>query len=247
FRGSAFEEDKSIRHIEPALAFQLELHRLSNFHIKPVFTENRNIHVYQAVGKEVASDKRYFTRAVVRPGRLRDEIPTAEYLISESDRLVNDILDAMEIIGNNNSDMNHIFINFSQVFPLVPEEVESALGGFIERFGRRFWRLRVTGAEIRIVCTDPTTGITHPLRVFINNVSGYVITVELYTEKKNDKGQLIFASIGPKMGAMHLRPVSTPYAAKEWLQPKRYKAHLMEIGRASCRERVWIVKAHVTD
>jgi len=26
---------------------------------------------------------------------------------------------------------------------------------------------------------------------------------------------------------MHLRPVSTPYPTKEWLQPKRYKAHLM--------------------
>src|SRR5690606_19407075 len=104
FRSPAFEEDKSIRHIEPALAFQLELHRLSNFHIKPVFTENRNIHVYEAIGKEAASDKRYFTRAVVRAGRLRDEIPTAEYLISESDRLVSDILDALEIIGNNNSD-----------------------------------------------------------------------------------------------------------------------------------------------
>ena len=26
---------------------------------------------------------------------------------------------------------------------------------------------------------------------------------------------------------MHLRAVNTPYAAKEWLQPKRHKAHLM--------------------
>jgi acetyl-CoA carboxylase/biotin carboxylase 1 len=68
------------------LAFQLELGRLSKFRIKPVFTENRNIHVYEAIGKgsesDKAVDKRYFTRAVVRPGRLRDEIPTAEYLIS---------------------------------------------------------------------------------------------------------------------------------------------------------------------
>lgn len=230
YRGPLFEEDKSIRHIEPALAFQLELHRLSNFNVKPVFTENRNIHVYEAVGKELAADKRYFTRAVVRAGRLRDEIPTEEYLISETDRLVNDILDALEIIGNNGSDLNHIFINFSPVFPLRPDQVQSALGGFIERFGRRFWRLRVTGAEIRIVCTDPESGLTYPLRVFINNVSGYVIQVELYTEKKNDKGQLVFHSLNgvdEKKGTMHLMPANTPYAAKEGLQPKRYKAHLM--------------------
>jgi len=234
FRGPTYQEDDSIRHIEPALAFQLELGRLSKFRIKPVFTENRNIHVYEAIGKgsesDKAVDKRYFTRAVVRPGRLRDEIPTAEYLISEADRLMNDILDALEIIGNNNSDLNHIFINFSPVFPLKPEEVEEALAGFLDRFGRRAWRLRVAGAEIRIICTEPNTGMPYPLRVVITNTSGYVIQVEMYAERKSDKGgEWIFQSIGgtTKIGAMHLRPVSTPYPTKEWLQPKRYKAHLM--------------------
>lgn len=234
FRGPTYEEDDSIRHIEPALAFQLELGRLSKFRIKPVFTENRNIHVYEALGKgsdgEKAVDKRYFTRAVVRPGRLRDDIPTADYLISEADRLMNDILDALEIIGNNNSDLNHIFINFSPVFSLQPREVEEALAGFLERFGRRAWRLRVTGVEIRIICTEPTTGLPYPLRVVISNTSGFVIQVEMYAEKKSEKGgEWIFHSISgtTKIGAMHLRPVSTPYPTKEWLQPKRYKAHLM--------------------
>ncbi|TGO57236.1 hypothetical protein BOTNAR_0205g00020 [Botryotinia narcissicola] len=230
FRGPNYEEDESIRHSEPALAFQLELGRLSKFKITPVFTENRNIHIYEAVGKEATSDKRYFTRAVVRPGRLRDEIPTAEYLISESDRLMNDILDALEIIVNNNSDLNHIFINFSPVFPLQPPEIEQALGGFLERFGRRLWRLRVTGAEIRIICTDPSTGMPYPVRVVITNTSGYVIQVEMYAERKSEKGgEWVFQSIGgtTKIGSMHLRPVSTPYPTKEWLQPKRYKAHLM--------------------
>lgn len=234
FRGPTYLEDDSIRHIEPALAFQLELGRLSKFRIKPVFTENRNIHVYEAIGKgsesDKAVDKRYFTRAVVRPGRLRDEIPTAEYLISEADRLMTDILDALEIIGNNSSDLNHIFINFSAVFPLRPQEVEEALAGFLERFGRRAWRLRVTGAEIRIICTDPTNGMPYPLRCVITNTSGYVIQVEMYAEKKSDRGgEWLFHSIGgtTRIGAMHLRPVSTPYPTKEWLQPKRYKAHLM--------------------
>jgi acetyl-CoA carboxylase / biotin carboxylase 1 len=233
FRGPSYEEDSSIRHSEPALAFQLELGRLSKFKIKPVFTENRNIHVYEAIGKGPESDKvvdkRYFTRAVVRPGRLRDDIPTAEYLISEADRLMNDILDALEIVGNNNSDLNHIFINFSPVFPLQPKDVEEALAGFLERFGRRLWRLRVTGAEIRILCTDPVSGMPYPLRVVITNTSGYVIQVDLYIEKKSKTGEWVFESIGGtnKVGSMHLRPVSTPYPTKEWLQPKRYKAHLM--------------------
>ncbi|WEW57838.1 acetyl-coenzyme-A carboxylase [Emydomyces testavorans] len=233
FRGPSYNEDESIRHSEPALAFQLELGRLSKFNTRPVFTENRNIHVYEAVGKrpakEEAADKRYFTRAVVRPGRLRDDIPTAEYLISEADNLMNDILDALEIIGNNNSDLNHIFINFTPVFQLQPSDVEQALAGFLERFGRRLWRLRVTGAEIRIVCTDPATGMAYPLRVMITNTSGYIIQIEMYVERKTEKGEWVFHSIGgtTKIGSMHLRPVTTPYPTKEWLQPKRYKAHLM--------------------
>lgn len=230
FRGPSYEEDSSIRHIEPALAFQLELARLSKFNIKPVFTENRNIHMYEAVGKNAENDKRYFTRAVVRPGRLREDIPTAEYMISEADRLMTDILDAMEIVGNNNSDMNHIFINFSAVFPLEAKEVEEALAGFLDRFGRRAWRLRVTGAEIRIICTDPVTGTPYPLRVIITNTSGYIIQVEMYEERKSDKSnEWLFHSIGgtTKIGSMHLRPVASPYETKGALQPKRYKAHIM--------------------
>ena len=230
FRGPLYEEDASIRHSEPALAFQLELGRLSKFSIKPVFTENRNLHMYEAVGRNgQESDKRYFTRAVVKPGRLREDIPTAEYMISEADRLMTDILDAMEIVGNNGSDMNHIFINFSAVFPLQPKEVEEALGGFLDRFGRRAWRLRVTGAEIRIICTDEV-GRPYPMRVIITNTSGYIIQVELYEERKSDKSnEWLFHSIGgtTKVGSMHLRAVNTPYETKGALQPKRYKAHIM--------------------
>ena len=229
FRGPKYLEDDSIRHIEPALAFQLELGRLSKFRIKPVFTENKNIHVYEAVGKGVETDKRYFTRAVIRPGRLRDEIPTAEYLISEADRVINDIFDALEILGNNNSDLNHMFINFTPVFQLEPEEVEHSLQGFLDRFGARGWRLRVAQVEIRIICTDPATGMPYPLRVIITNTSGYVIQVEMYVERKSEKGDWLTHSIGgtTKIGSMHLMPVSTPYPTKNWLQPTRYKAHLM--------------------
>ncbi|CAH0047847.1 unnamed protein product [Clonostachys solani] len=229
FRGPEYNEDDSIRHMEPALAFQLELARLAKFNIKPVFTENKNIHVYEALGKTVDTDKRYFTRAVIRPGRLRDEIPTAEYLISEADRVVNDIFDALEITGNNGSDLNHIFMNFTPVFQLHPRDVEQSLQGFLDRFGIRAWRLRVAQVEIRIICTDPQTGTPYPLRVIITNTSGFIVDVDLYAERKSEKGEWVFQSIGgtKDKGPMHLMAVSTPYATKNWLQPKRYKAHLM--------------------
>ncbi|CUM66038.1 uncharacterized protein PRCAT00003692001 [Priceomyces carsonii] len=226
FTAPNYNENKVIRHIEPALAFQLELGRLENFDIKPIFTDNRNIHVYEAVGKNAPSDKRFFTRGIIRTGVIRDDISISEYLIAESNHLMSDILDTLEVIDTSNSDLNHIFINFSNVFNVLPEEVEAAFGSFLERFGRRLWRLRVTGAEIRITCIDPSTGKSFPLRAIINNVSGYVVKSDLYMEMKNAKGEWIFKSMGHP-GPMHLRPISTPYPAKESLQPKRYKAHNM--------------------
>ncbi|KAL2707195.1 Biotin carboxylase [Kluyveromyces marxianus] len=226
FRGPNYNEDETIRHIEPALAFQLELGKMSNFNIRQIFTENRNIHVYEAVGKNSPVDKRFFTRGIIRTGRIRDDISIVEYLTSEANRLMSDILDNLEIIDTSNSDLNHIFINFSAVFDVSPEDVEAAFGGFLERFGRRLLRLRVAAAEIRIIIKDPQTGTPVPLRALINNVSGFVVKTELYTEVKNAQGEWIFKSLD-KPGSMHLRPIATPYPAKEWLQPKRYKAHLM--------------------
>ncbi|KAG4305746.1 hypothetical protein PORY_000656 [Pneumocystis oryctolagi] len=225
-----YVEDKSIRHIEPALAFQLELGRLSNFDIEPVFTRNRNIHIYRAIGKEAPGDKRFFIRALVRPGKLTNKIPTSEYLISETNHLVSDILDALEIIGVEYTvDLNHIFINFIPNFNLIPDEVEATLGGFIERFGRRLWRLRITSAEIRIICSDSLTGLASPLRIIISNGKRFISLHYLkliYCSIRTERGNYIFQSIGPP-GSMHLRSITTPYATKEWLQPKRYKAHLI--------------------
>lgn len=226
FRGPTYTENKTIRHIEPALAFQLELGRMANFDIKPIFTENRNIHVYEAVSKTSPLDKRFFTRGIIRTGSIRDDVSIQEYLTSEAHRLMSDILDNLEILDTSNSDLNHIFINFSAVFDVSPEDVEAAFGGFLGRFGKRLLRLRVTSAEIRIIIKDPETGLPVPLRALINNVSGYVVKSELYTEVKNSKGEWVFKSLG-KPGSMHLRPIATPYPVKEWLQPKRYKAHLM--------------------
>lgn len=226
FNGPDYNENKTIRHVEPALAFQLELGRMSNFNIKPIFTENRNIHVYEATSKTSPLDKRFFTRGIIRTGHIRDDISIQEYLTSEANRLMSDILDNLEITDTTNSDLNHIFINFSAIFDVSPEDVETAFGGFLERFGKRLMRLRVTSAEIRIIIKDPEIGAPVPLRALINNVSGYVVKAELYTEIKNAKGDWLFKSMG-KPGSMHLRPIATPYPVKEWLQPKRYKAHLM--------------------
>ncbi|KDE05599.1 acetyl-CoA carboxylase [Microbotryum lychnidis-dioicae p1A1 Lamole] len=222
-----WKELSTIRDIEPALAWQLELARLSNFHLTPTPTENRQVHIYYAVAKENSGDCRFFVRALVRPGPLRGNMRTLDYLVSESDRLVADVLDTLEVVSatRRTADGNHISLNFIYSLRLDFEDVQTALAGFIDRHGKRFWRLRVTGAEIRMVIED-AQGNIQPIRAIIENVSGFVVKYEAYREVTTEKGIVILKSIGPQ-GALHLQPVNFPYPTKEWLQPKRYRAHVV--------------------
>ncbi|CAG8461604.1 13367_t:CDS:2 [Racocetra fulgida] len=211
-------EDSTIRHIEPAMAYQLELSRLSNFDIK-LCSNGNQIHIYYAIGKKNPSDCRFFIRALVRPGH---------YLFSETDRLLNEILDILEICSSEykNSDCNHLFINYIPTFVLEPRQIEEAVKSFIERHGKRLWRLRVIDAEVRFKVKDPIQGKQYPLRAIINNFSGYVVKVETYQEVRTEGDNLILKSIG-KIGSMHLQHTHVPYPTKERLQPRRFKAHLM--------------------
>ncbi|KAJ3881247.1 acetyl CoA carboxylase [Lentinula edodes] len=220
-------EEQSIRNIEPALAFQLELSRLSNYKLKPVFVESKQIHIYHAVARENQLDNRFFVRALVRPGRLRGSMSTAEYLISETDRLVTTVLDALELVTaeQRNTDCNHIFLNFIYNLAVTYEDVLAAISGFIERHGKRLWRLHVTGSEIRIALEDDEGNVT-PIRCVIENVSGFIVNYHGYQEITTDKGTTILKSIGEK-GPLHLQPVHQAYSTKESLQPKRYQAHLI--------------------
>lgn len=222
-----WKEEQHIRNIEPALAYQLELSRLSNYNLTPCFVEAKQIHIYHAVARENQLDNRFFIRALVRPGRIRGSMSMAEYLISETDRLVTSILDALEIVSaqHRNADCNHIFMNFVYNLPVEYEDVLAAISGFIERHGKRLWRLRVTGSEIRIALEDKAGSVT-PIRCIIENVSGFIVNYHGYQEITTDKGMTILKSIGEK-GPLHLQPVHQAYPTKESLQPKRYQAHLI--------------------
>jgi acetyl-CoA carboxylase/biotin carboxylase 1 len=222
-----WQEEQAIRNIEPALAYQLELSRLSNYNLEPSFVESKQIHIYHGVARENQLDHRFFIRALIRPGRLRDSMNTADYLISETDRRVTSILDALEVVSvkYRNSDCNHIFMNFIYNLSVSYEDVLAAVSGFIERHGKRLWRLHVTSSEIRIALEDSEGNVT-PIRCIIENVSGFIVNFHGYQEITTDKGTTILKSIGEK-GPLHLQPVNHPYATKESLQPKRYQAHLI--------------------
>ncbi|KAH9821615.1 acetyl-CoA carboxylase [Melampsora americana] len=228
-----WEEVVAIRDIEPALAFQLELQRLSNFNLTPCPTENRQIHIYYAEGKENSADSRFFVRTIVRPGRIKGNIKVADYLVTEAERLLNDALNALEVVSASHRgvDVNHVSLNFVYGIPIGFEELQTALAGFLDRHGKRLWRLRVTAAEVRLVIEDQNGG-PQAIRVIIDNLSGFIVKLEAYSEVTLENGKVVLKSIGPTIGAYHLQPVNFPYPTKEWLQPKRYKAHV--VGTTYC-------------
>lgn len=68
--GLQFAEDRIYRHLEPALAFQLELSRMRNFDLTAVPCANHKMHLYLGSarvkeGVEV-TDHRFFIRAIIR-------------------------------------------------------------------------------------------------------------------------------------------------------------------------------------
>ena len=225
--GERWREEQAIRNVEPGLAYQLELSRLSNYVLTPCFVENKSIHIYHGVARENQLDSRFFVRGLVRPGRIKGSINTAEYLISETDRLVTSILDSLEVVmaQYRNADCNHISMNFVYNLAVTYEEVLRAIAGFIERHGKRLWRLHVTGSEIRISLEDNEGNVT-PIRCIVENQSGFIVKFHAYQEITTDKGTVILKSIGDS-GPLHLQPVNQPYPTKESLQPKRYQAHLI--------------------
>jgi len=228
--GSGYKEDKVIRHMEPALAYQLELGRLANFDVEPMPMHNNNIHIYHAVAKENTTDSRFFVRALVHPSQIVSTVTTHDFLVSEGDRILKDIIDSLEVASSvhTTTDCNHLFINFIPTFVLSVEEVAYALAEFIERHGMKLWHLRVTVGDIRLMIQTSNKKTPTPMRFLVNNVSGYITKIEIYEEVTDKEGITVFrTAMGDIPGSLHLQPVNLPYSTKEAVQPKRNKAHLM--------------------
>ena len=63
--GNSWGEEQAIRNVEPSLAYQLELSRLSNYNLSPRFVENKSIHIYHGAARDNQLDNRFFVRALV--------------------------------------------------------------------------------------------------------------------------------------------------------------------------------------
>ncbi|KFP09193.1 Acetyl-CoA carboxylase 2, partial [Egretta garzetta] len=232
-----FAEDRIYRHLEPALAFQLELSRMRNFDLMAIPCANHKMHLYLGAAKvqagAEATDYRFFIRAIVRHSDLitkarRHQEASFEYLQNEGERLLLEVMDELEVAFNNNTvrtDCNHIFLNFVPTVVMDPSKIEESVRSMVMRYGSRLWKLRVLQAEakINIRLTPAATAI--PIRLFLTNESGYYLDISLYKEVKDPgTGSIMFQSYGDKQGPQHGMLINTPYVTKDLLQAKRFQA-----------------------
>lgn len=230
-----FLEDRIYRHLEPALAFQLELNRMRNFDLKAVPCENHKMHLYLGAahsqdGAEV-TDYRFFIRAIIRHSDLITKEASFEYLQNEGERLLLEAMDELEVAFSNTNvrtDCNHIFLNFVPTVIMDPSKIEESVRSMVMRYGSRLWKLRVLQAELKINIRETSTGNAIPIRLFLTNESGYYLDISLYKEViDSSSGQIMFQSYGEKPGPLHGMLINTPYVTKDLLQAKRFQAQTL--------------------
>ncbi|XP_053864098.1 acetyl-CoA carboxylase 1 isoform X4 [Malaclemys terrapin pileata] len=235
-----FEEDRIYRHLEPALAFQLELNRMRNFDLTAIPCANHKMHLYLGaakveVGTEV-TDYRFFVRAIIRHSDLVTKEASFEYLQNEGERLLLEAMDELEVAFNNTNvrtDCNHIFLNFVPTVIMDPSKIEESVRSMVMRYGSRLWKLRVLQAELKINIRLTPTGKAIPIRLFLTNESGYYLDISLYKEVTDSRTaqvklhagmEIMFQAYGDKQGPLHGMLINTPYVTKDLLQSKRFQA-----------------------
>ena len=126
-----YKEDKIYRHLEPALAFQLEIYRLRSFHLELIPTSNLKMHLYLGRGKvakgQEVTDYRFFARCIIRHSDLITKEASYEYLQSEAERTLLEALNELEIAFSHplasKTDCNHIYMCFVPCVCIDPAKV----------------------------------------------------------------------------------------------------------------------------
>ncbi|WAR06945.1 ACAC-like protein [Mya arenaria] len=217
-----FNEDRIYRHLEPGLAFQLEINRLRNYELEAIPTANYRMHVYLGKAKQVAkgmdvTDYRLFVRCIIRHSDLISKEASYEYLHNEGEKT---LMEAMDSLESFKTDCNHIFLNFVPTLTLTdPGRLEETVYNMVMRYGPRLLKLRVLSAELKF--SIRVGGQTFPIRFYLTNESGYYLNISLYREVAEEHSGL---SYGSRKGPLDGLLVATPYVTKDHLQSKRSQA-----------------------
>ena len=227
-----YKEDRIYRHLEPALAFQLELSRLRNFALNLIPTANHRMHLYHGVAKakdggKSTIDQRYFVRAIIRHADLVTHEASFMYLKSEGERLLIESLDELEVAirrtDNKAVDQNHVFLNFAPSVSMPVNQLVSSIRDVVVKYGRRFLELRVTQAELKFNIRSNEDNIVESYRIFLSSDNGFRLQTHLYREVIENQ-TTVFRSFGDDPGPLNGLSTDTAYTTKDLLQTARYKA-----------------------
>lgn len=232
---NGFEEDRIYRHLEPALAFQLEINRMKHFVLQAIPTNNQKMHLYLGSAKvgsgdNAVTDHRFFLRCIIRHSDLISKEASFEYMRNEGERILLEAMDELEVAFDlpdaRKTDCNHIFLTFVPCVTLDPLRVVDTVRDTVMRYGPRLWKLRVLQAELKYAVRLSPSGPPIQMRLTVSNESGYYLDLSLYQEiVDKETGQVIFECWqNTKPGPLHGFPVSTPYQTKNHMQQKRYLA-----------------------
>ena len=130
-----FMEDRIYRHLEPALAFQLEIYRLRSFYLELIPTGNLKMHIYLGKAKvpkgQEITDYRLFARCIIRHSDLITKEASYEYLQSEAERTLLEALNELECAFShplaNKTDCNHIYMCFVPCVCIDPAKVRTKI------------------------------------------------------------------------------------------------------------------------
>nr|APH81346.1 ACC [Paracyclopina nana] len=241
-----YKEDLVYRHLEPALAFQLELNRLKNYDLFPVPVSNHKMHLYFATAKKLSdddqqpTDHRFFIRSIIRHTDLVTTEASFEFVRNEGERLLLEALDELEVAFTlpqaKTTDGNHIFLNFVPTITMHPLNVAKDIEEkILNRYAHRLLKLKVKFAEISLSVRPAPNVEAGLFRICISNEAGYLLKIHIYkVEEAPDTGILKFFSFSDakfafcEYGPMHCLPVSTPYITKAHTETKRSKALALE-------------------
>ena len=230
-----YQEDRIYRHLEPALAFQLELNRLKNYDLQSCPTSSNRMHLYLGMAKVAkgrpVSDYRFFVRSIIRHSDLITAAASFEYMKNEGERLLLEALDELEVAFSHplasRTDGNHIFLNFVPCVAMDPVKIGGDIKAIVFKYATRLLKLQVKCAEIRCLIRASPSATPAPHRLCLE-VSGVVLNINMYKEVTDPStGVIKFQTINPEScekGAWHGLPVSTPYMTKDHLEMKRSKA-----------------------
>ena len=228
---SNYKEDPVCRHVEPPLAYHLELSRLSNFDITYIPTLNRQIHLYYATAKGKKPGDRgftssFFVRAVVRSGDSLATPAYKDYLIAQSERVMVDGIKSLEVAVRDKrfagACNHHIFLKIITEISFEPDNVDDLLRTLGDKYGRRLWKLRV--GKLELVGKVKRGNQVTNLRFTVTNPTGHQFVVNGFLEVKNSRTQTNFLSsiLGPAPEDQF--PVNFPYPLLDRVQEKRYIA-----------------------